>query len=376
MALQDTIDMIERQKRLMPDLSKFAAISGSTSELFKMQQRQIEMAKALRPPESVGQMIKSLSIPNLSEFAAIFGSTELFKMQQRQIEIAKALQPPAHIIQMIKSISAPPAGMHSIATILAEVGKNNPFLSSKIFQLNSSQQQMAESLAKATKIPFPLEPLNFRGIEAVLNGFSASFIQGMAKKKDWSDIDFIEQANKAIIINADKFSNSSEVLEIQDLSELFQSIVIGLREILSKAKSKITVQFIMNSVAVFGVLLSIYSLYQNNESQKESSQQSYNLQTGIAQLQTGVTQIENNEDNESIVDMSLVRRSITKEPLRFSVKSNSQIVGVVQKGQQITVVKILHKYLFIAYIDKFTKIPTCGFVLKKYFVPVIVNKSY
>lgn len=71
-----------------------------------------------------------------------------------------------------------------------------------------------------------------------------------------------------------------------------------------------------------------------------------------------------------------MRIATTDVNLRIRPRKKSQIIGVVKKGQEVTVIEIHHKYLLVIYMDNETGDPLSGFVFKKYFNAKDANKTY
>jgi hypothetical protein len=328
-------------KQMKPFSHNLASIAGSSVELYS------EMQK----------------LPNLS---AINGITNLTKQLAQQTKSHNQLSAVSgNITELFTAMEKLPKNnfaFSGLTSSLAQITVDNALLSNKISKIASSQLILSNNISEISRL-FNNSHLNqFNGIEIALQGISNSYLKDIFKTKKWENFEIVEEVNEAISLQAEDLINNDSQITLEDLNAFKVSVIIELKELLSKSKSEKATLFILNLITVIGFIITLYTTFKPNteitneevlnETKKEIEKISKELSEKI--------KFELSKLNKS-------RISTTNVNLRYSTKKKSKIIGIVTTGQKVSVIEIRHKYLLISYLDKVTGEPKSGFVMKKYF---------
>ena len=261
----------------------------------------------------------------------------------------------------------------SLSSSLSNIIKNNQTLSNSLFNYSSTQLQLSNNLiqiAKAMNYPH----LNkFNSLNIALQGVTTSYLKDIVKTRNWDEIDFAEQVNDTIIEASEEIANSTTQLTVEDLDNLKVSIINELMPFLSKTKTEKARNFIIELIAIISLLLTIYGTYlmvsdkTNKDVIDETKLEVENISSQITDLKEEL-KVEISKTIETEFNkLNKKRIALTNVNLRKAPVNNSPIIGLVKSGQEVIVIEIQNKYLFITYIDKDTGYPLSGFVVKKYF---------
>ena len=246
---------------------------------------------------------------------------------------------------------------------IAEIAKSNQFLSERITGYATSQLILSNNLNQiVNSIDYYTHLSKFNTLDIALRSISKTYLKTIVSENNWEEIAVAEEANETISNVADDLLNSKNSLTVNDLDNLRQSILTELSGLLGRTKTDKARQFIFELIAIISFVLIFYNPFviptdkSNTEVINESKREIEKLNKEMSVK----IEYELNKLNKT-------RTAITNVNLRYSDKLNSKIIGLVKKGQQVTVIEIRHKHLLISYIDKDNQEPKSGFVTKKYF---------
>ncbi|MEI7526858.1 MAG: hypothetical protein WCJ95_21095 [Mariniphaga sp.] len=202
----------------------------------------------------------------------------------------------------------------------------------------------------------------FNSINFAVQGISSAYLKDISLTHAWEDISVAEEASKTIANIADEFLSNSIQVTVQDFDNLRQSVVSELFGLLGKTKADKARQFILDLITVVGFLLTLYFGFQSYSdiSNKEVIAETKIELEKISKEFSEKIKLELNKLNKTRIartNVKLINRD----------KKNGKVIGLVETGQQVTVIETRHKYLLISYIDIETGEPKSGFVIKKYF---------
>ena len=197
----------------------------------------------------------------------------------------------------------------------------------------------------------------FRGIDLALKGLTNSYIKDFSNNNQWNEIEIIEEANENIAKLSGNFKE--EYLELDTYIEKLREVLISdLTELLSKSKSDKVRSFLIELITLIGFLLTVYIM-----NGKNSEDVIIETNIELEKIREELT----NTINIKFDQFYKQRISTTDVNLRYSTNNKSKILGIVNRGQKITVIEIRKKWLLISFIDKITEEPKSGYVYKKYF---------
>ena len=174
------------------------------------------------------------------------------------------------------------------------------------------------------------------------------------------EVNIVDEVNTIIDEETDNF----EINEIDNIYlkmvEYYLILTERLNDILITTQSEKSKNFIFNTIALLHFFHAIWLIY--NPAKIESIIDQKSIDT----ILTGQKKLE--AQNDSIFRILDKKRiSIIENDLKFSNKKKCKSLGRVKKGQEVSVLRTMHKYLFISYIDFETQEPKAGYVLKKHY---------
>ena len=246
---------------------------------------------------------------------------------------------------------------------LTKISQANKLWADKIADIATSQLYLTSSLQTALNF-HNRQKAAFDSLNMTIAGVSGAFLKQIAITKTWEDISFVEQTNTII---ADAINVTYEEEYVSSANEYIEnfkeSIISGLSKLLRKTKTKRAKEYILELMTLISFLFGCYSLKTapSKENIKLIIRQELvaNKDVLVGEIETAVSKY-----------FSRMRTARIRTNLQYSDKKNAKITGVVQQGQEVTVIETRHKYLLISFIDKETGEPKSGFVLKKYFIPI------
>lgn len=250
--------------------------------------------------------------------------------------------------------------LFGLTASLTKISQVNKLWADKIADIATSQLYLTSSLQTALNI-HSQQKTAFDSLNTAIIGVSEAFLKQVAITKTWEDISFVEETN-TIIADAINVTCEEEYISPanENIENFKESIISGLSKLLCKTKTQRAKEYILDLMTLISFLFGCYSL------QTAPSKEDVQLiirQELIANKDVLVGEIEAAVSKY----FSRIRTARIRTNLQYSDKKNAKVIGVVQQGQEVTVIEIRHKYLLISFIDKDTGEPKSGFVLKKYF---------
>lgn len=315
-----------------------------------------------------------------SGIAAIRGIATAFEKQNKSYrseiartnDIIKTITAPMSIFNSTAMLAAnawatklekPQSSLFGLAASLTKISQANKLWADKIANIATSQLYLTSSLQTALNI-HSQQKAAFDSLNMAIAGVSGAFLKQIAITKTWEDISFVEETN-TIIADAINVTCEEEYISSanEDIENFKESVISGLSKLLHKTKTERAKEYILELMTLISFLFGCYSL--QTAPSKEDIQMIIrqelvaNKDVLVGEIETAVSKY-----------FSRMRTARIRTNLQYSAKKNAKITGVVQPGQEVTVIEIRHKYLLISFIDKDTGEPKSGFVLKKYFVPM------
>lgn len=338
--LQDIIKGIEKQNQSTQGLFGLTSLQGLAKALEQQQKTQIA-------------------------FSGLSGLTEIARqisLQMKPFDIATKTMGNsiAHLVafQPPKRYSA----LLGLTNSLSEIAKSNEFLSDKLSSLTANQLLLSNNLAAIAK-SFDNSHLNkFNSLDIALQGISKSYLSSIAKAHNWNEISIVDEATETVANLSDELLSNAQTITSDDIDKLKESIITELSSLLTKTKTEKAKQFVRDFITLVAFLLIFYNPFENH-TDKTNAEVIAEVESQIEKVSKGLSkQIE-----QELQKLNKTRVARTNVNLRKYPKKNTEIIGLVKSGQQVTVIEIRHKFLLIAYIDKETNEPKSGFVMKKYF---------
>jgi hypothetical protein len=341
---------------------------NTLQELIKAMQKQNEQIQNSFGLKSLQRLAKAISEQSKlqNNLTGLSGLTDIAKSLSHQMKpfnassavLGNSLTAQMNAMQYPKNQNA----LLGLTSTLAEIAKTNQKLSDNLSGFASSQLFLSSNLAEIAKSLSQTHLDKFNGIDVALRGISKAYLRNVTINRAWDDIKVAEEVNETIANASDDLLSQNKQVTIQDLDNLKQSIVLELYGLLGKTKTEKAKQFIFELITIISFLLTLYSFH------KEQSDLSN--QDVIEQTRSDIKQM--NKELSMKIETELqklkqIRIARTNVNLRYADKKNSKIIGLVKKGQRVTVIEIRHKYILISYIDAETGEPKSGFVVKKYF---------
>lgn len=313
-----------------------------------------------------------------SGITAIQGIAAAFEKQQKSYlrdisrtnDIIKAVTAPMHVFNSsailaanswAKELAKVQSPLLGLTASLTKISQANKLWADKIADVATSQLYLTSSLQAALNI-HSQQKTAFDSMNMAIAGVSGAFLKQVAITKTWEDISFVEETN-TIIADAINVTCEEEYIRYsnEDIENFKESIISGLSKLLCKTKTQRVKEYILDLMTLISFLFGCYSL-QTAPSKEDvqliiRQELAANKDVLVGEIEAAVSKY-----------FSRMRTARIKTNLQYSDKKNAKITGVVQQGQEVTVIEIRHKYLLISFIDKDTGEPKSGFVLKKYFV--------
>jgi len=253
--------------------------------------------------------------------------------------------------------------LSGLTSLLSQIARQNQLVSNKLADLGTSQLLVSHNLTKIAKSFNQSHLSQFNSLNIAFQGITRKFLREISVSKAWSDFDIAEEANETISnLAEDAISNTTAITQT-DLENFRTSIIIELSKLLTKSNSERVRQFIIELITVISFILTLYSVHQVS-SDKSNNKVIIETKKELDRLNTEFSQ----RITEELQKLNKKRTALVNVSLRYSVKKNSKIIGLVKKDQIVTVIEIRHKFLLISYLDKETGEPKSGFVIKKYFI--------
>jgi hypothetical protein len=348
--------------KIKNNFSVFSGIAGLT-ENFAKQMKPFSHNLASFAGSSVELYSEMQKMTNLSAISGITNLTKQLAQQTKsQNKLSNVFGNNTELFTAMEKLPKNNFAFSGLTSSLAKLTMDNALLSNNISKIASSQLILSSNISQISKLINNSHLNQFNGIEIALQGISNSYLKDIFKTEKWENFEIVEEVNEAISLKAENLINNDSQITLEDLNAFKVSVIIELKEILSKSKTEKAALFILNLIAVIGFIITLYTTFKPNteitnedvlnETKKEIEKISKELSEKI---------------KFELSKLNKTRISKTNVNLRYSTKKKSKIIGIVTSGQKVSVIEIRHKYLLISYLDKVTGEPKSGFVMKKYF---------
>ncbi|NQY11392.1 MAG: hypothetical protein HRT71_17990 [Flavobacteriales bacterium] len=255
-----------------------------------------------------------------------------------------------------------PFAFGNLSTHLSSIYNHNPKLSNTIAGMASSQLFLTRNLEQIAKSVENSHLNNFNSLNVAIQGISTSFLQESIKTRNWDEIGVVEEVNETISNASEVLIESPDYITKEDFKNFGISIIASLTDLSIKSRSEKTKSFLRDLMAVISLIIGIYGGYHLLTDQLSQE----NRNTTPIELEKFKKDIIEKIKNEYMVSLQS-RISTTNVNLRYSNNKRSKWLGLIKKGQQVTVIENRHKWLLISFVDFETGEPKSGFVMKKYF---------
>ena len=332
--LNDIIKAIQKQNETMQNISKLSSFNSLAESVAKMNQVNLHLGGITDTARSISRQMKIYNSFS-NDFASVLNN-----------QLAMFNQP----------------ALFGFSSSLAQIAKQNQLVSERLAGFATSWIGVSNNLAEMAKIIDQSHLRQFNTLSVALQGLSNDYLKKIASAKAWDEFEIAEEVNETISSIAEETIISTTQVTKEDLENFRTSIVNELSALFDKSKTERARQFILELIAVISFILTLYGTYHDS---KEISNSEVIIETKreIEKLRTELSSQIATELNK----LNKTRIARVNVCLRNVDKKNSKKIGQVKKGQIVTVIEIRHKYLLISYIDKDTKEPISGFVIKKYF---------
>lgn len=246
---------------------------------------------------------------------------------------------------------------------LTKIFQSNKLWADKLSNIETSQLRLTLSLQTAFNI-HSQHKIAFGHLNIAIPYISLDFLKQIAITKTWEDIDSVEEANKIISDAINATCEEEYVRSISDDSEKIKEFIISkLSKLLHNTKTQRAKDYILELINAISIILSIYSFIttptQNDIRQIVKQEVTANNNVRTDEIERPVSRY--------FSKMRIARRNVK---LLYADKKNAKVIGIVKRGQGVTIIEIRHKYLWISFIDEETGEPKSGFVLKKGFISI------
>jgi hypothetical protein len=341
---------------------------NNLDEIIKSMQKQnqaVQNTVGLSGSTGIAKYIQHINKikPNLT---GLGGISEIARDMALQTEkYSKASMLGSNLATQIASLQQMPRNnfaLSSLTSSLSQLALQDKLVSDKIANLATSQLAVTGSLTQIAQTIQQSHLNKFNTLNVALQGISSDFLKETAISKTWEDFGIAEEANETISNIAEETLSQTTIITQDDLEEFRTSILNELTNLLSKSNSERARNFIIELITVIGFILTFYSVHQQR-ADKSNSEVIIETKKELEKLNSEFSQ----KISFELQKLTKTRVAKTNVNLRFAAKKNSGKIGLVKKGQIVTVIEIRHKYLLISYIDFETGEPKSGFVVKKYF---------
>lgn len=249
-----------------------------------------------------------------------------------------------------------------LSSSLNNIFKHNQSLSNQIAGIATSQLTLSSNLAQIAKSIDNSHLNKFNSLSVAIQGVSSTYLREFVKNKEWDDLEIVEEINETISSVSETLITKSDSVTGKDLQDLRLSIITDLSDLLAKSNTERVRFFLLDLIAIIGFILTLHGNYQNSSGKTNQDV----IDSTKLEIEKVKKELLNKIDYEFKKNHK-TRISTTNVNLRFSNNKRSKILGLVKKGQKVTVIEIRHKWILVSYLDIETGEPKSGFVFKKYF---------
>lgn len=284
------------------------------------------------------------SITNILDSTNWAKQTDTLKMAESLLKsVSNYNKNGTSVFEMTKLISAqstfhiPPTALD----LLKSIGDQN----SRLFEGMNSVLEMSKSLTTAVEIP---------NLQFALSGLSTQLAKVASSQQKWDILgDFEEIAEEAISIN-------DRIIKEEGLSN---ENLEYLNEFLSRIEVKIDNQD-RSSSAIFWKILALISFILAITSEIRNWMPKPEFATQEEVDKTITKYFLNFE--KKLKEQKEYRIINRKCKVFLKPKSKSKVIVNIEKGFEIVVLNINHKWIYVSYINPNNNLPELGWIIKKY----------
>jgi len=245
-----------------------------------------------------------------------------------------------------------------------DLAKNQQLLSGKLLLACNSQLALSSSINALTKAIQPNIYKNFNALSVTMEAFTKSYLDLTIKSKEWENLDIFQQTTDKIKIAADELVTQDKTITIEDLNNFKTEIIEELSSTIRKTNNVKIIDLILKIITIITFVLQLQSI---NFSRKDITNKEVLefTENDFTILKADIKDLVKQEFKE----LQVTRVAISDVNLRKSPNIKSKSLGILRKGQEIFLLEIRTKWLFITYIDKETNETKSGYVYEIYFKP-------
>ena len=341
--LHEIIKLIQKQSQDIQNVVGLSGLNGLT-----------ELSESIKNMNKVSP--NSIGLGGISEIAKSL-ITQKDKFNSQSI-LGSSIATQIALLQTPKNNFA----LAGLTSSLSQLAIQNKILSNKLASIATSQLAVTSNLTQIAMSVHQSHLNRFNTLNVAMQGISSGFLKEIVNARTWEDFDVAEEANEAIANISEETLKQISVITQKELEEFRTSVFNELTNLLSKSKTEKARQFLIDLMTIIGFLLTLYSVQQVNNDKTNKDV--------IIETKREFEKISNEfyrNISDSLEKLNKTRIAKTNVNLRYSTNKNSGKIGLVKKGQVVTVIEIRHKFLLISYLDFETGEPKSGFVMKKYF---------
>lgn len=197
-----------------------------------------------------------------------------------------------------------------------------------------------------------------------------SFLTSTIANHNWENLKDFESHSEEVEEITEKYVDGDKIdlAAFNALQATVDKLIDRVAATEDKLQRRSLYAEILNVIAIIGFLMAIYAFYQqvtdstNDEStaeiKKTIGQSTNSITSALAQSEQRML--------DSVRKITTSRVAIASLNVRFKPRKKSQKIGSIKMGDEILVLTIDHKWLYIMYTDSETGKPATGWVFKKY----------
>jgi len=221
--------------------------------------------------------------------------------------------------------------------------------------LHSSLMTLAAQYKLQTHNPFS-------ALEVAINGITDRTFKQLTVDQTSEEVEEVNEVVESIGVIAAEHAKLDRPVTLEDLENLKADWLAALVQMLGRSKTAQATEIIMALMQIIGFMLQVYA---TSEVRNDITNRGVLEQTKlyVDSLVQGVVNAPVRER-----DFRWNTRTANHDVnLRPVMSTGSEILDMIKKGEQVVVIAVKKKWLYISYIDCDTGEPRSGYALKKYF---------
>ena len=257
------------------------------------------------------------------------------------------------------------SAIKGISNSFQDLAINQKLLSEKLLLTCNSQISLLSSFGALSKSIKPNIYSNFNALSVTMETFSESYLDLSIKSKEWENLDIFQETTDKIKIVTDELVAKNKAITKKDLDDFKIEIIEELSSALSKLKNNKIINLIFKIIPIISLVFAINS--------RTISKRDLTNREVLEQTKDEIANLKTDIKNEVLKRFEKIQRiyvAVRDVNLREFPSVKSQSLGIVKNGQEIIVLDIHAKWLFINYIDSTNNDTISGYVYKLYFQPI------